>query len=71
MMESERWDDELIRSLQGTPQQPDPRRKGITVPISFKFEDKAVDAPVQTTKEFAEPSARRRGITRADLENTV
>ena len=68
MMESERWDAEFIRSIQGTPQQPDPRKKGIVVPISFKFEDRAADTQAQATKEFAEPSARRRGITQADLE---
>ena len=39
MMEDERWDADFIRNMQGTPQQPDPRKKGIVVPISFRFED--------------------------------
>ena len=68
MSEEERWESELIRSLQGTPQQPDPKRKGIIVPISFRFEAKAAEVQVQPVKENDEPASRRRGITQADLD---
>ena len=68
MAEAERWDSDFIRSLQGTPQQPDPRRKGTTVPISFRFEAKTAEVQVQPAKEMAEPASRRRGITRTDLD---
>ena len=68
MVEEERWDSEFIRSLQGTPQQPDPRRRGTTVPISFRFEAKAAEVQVQPAKEMAEPASRRRGITQTDLD---
>ena len=68
MAEAERWDSDFIRSLQGTPQQPDPRRKGTTVPISFRFEAKTAEVQVQPAKEMAEPASRRRGITQTDLD---
>ena len=63
MVEEERWDSEFIKSLQGTPQQPDPRRRDITVPISLRFEAKTAQAQVQPAKEMVEPASRRRGIT--------
>ena len=68
MMESERRDPDFLKSIQGIPQQPDPKKRGITVPISFKFEPKVVEAEVQPTKEMAEPAARRRVITQMELE---
>ena len=70
MAEEERWDSdsEFIRNLQGTPQQPDPRRRGTTVPISFRFEAKTAEVQVQPAKEMAEPASRRRGITQTDLD---
>ena len=68
MMESERWDPEFVKNLQGTPQQPDPRKKGLTVPISFRFEPKASEAQAEPTKDMAEPMVRRRVITQTELE---
>ena len=69
MLEGERWDPEFIRNMQGIPQQPDPRKRGITVPISFTFEPKAAEREVQPVKEVTEPMARRRVITQTELEN--
>ena len=43
MLEIERWDPDFIKNLQGIPQQPDPRKRGIAVPISFRFESKLVE----------------------------
>ena len=68
MMESERWDSELVKYLQGTPQQPDSRKKGLTVPISFRFEARANEAQAQPAKDVTEPMIRRRVITQIELE---
>ena len=68
MMESERWDPDMIRNLQGTPQQPDSKKRGLTVPIGFRFEAKSSEVDVQPVKEMTEPMARRRVITQVELE---
>ena len=68
MPEDERWDPEFIRSMQGIPQQPDPKKKGITIPISFRFESMTTETETHPVKEVTEPMARRRGITQTELE---
>ena len=40
--ENERWDSEMIKNLKGTPQQPDPSKPGLNVPIKINF-----DPPVE------------------------
>ena len=45
----------MLKACRGAPQQPDPRKKGITVPISFRFEPKATEAQAQPMKDMAEP----------------
>ena len=54
--------------MQGIPQQPDPRKRGIAVPISFRFESKLAEGEAQPVKEITEPMARRRVITQMELE---
>ena len=68
MAENERWDTELIQTIQGTPQQPDPGKSGIAIPIGFRFESKPAEVGVQPVREMMEPMARRRGITQTELE---
>ena len=68
MAENERWDAELIQTIQGTPQQPDPGKSGIAIPIGFRFESKLTEVDVQPVREMMEPMARRRGITQTELE---
>ena len=68
MPEDERWDAEFIRNIRGIPQQPDPKRKGATIPISFKFESISTEGETHPSKEIPEPMARRRGITQIELE---
>ena len=68
MTENERWDAELIQTIQGTPQQPDPGKSGIVIPIGFRFESKPIEVDAQPVREMAEPMARRRGITHLELE---
>ena len=68
MPEDERWDPEFIRSMQGIPQQPDPKRKGITIPISFRFESMTTEIETHPVKEPTEPTARRRGMTQTELD---
>ena len=68
MPEDERWDPEFIRSMQGIPQQPDPKKKGITIPISFRFESMTTEIETHPVKETKEPMARRRGITKIELD---
>ena len=68
MPEDERWDAEFIRNIRGIPQQPDPKRKGATIPISFKFESISTEGETHPSKEIPEPMSRRRGITQIELE---
>ena len=68
MMESERWDAEFIRGLRGTPQQPDPNRKGTKVPISIRFDAGPVDLHTHPVREAGEPATRRRVITQVELD---
>ena len=35
--ESQRWDKAMAEGLQGSPQQPDPRRPGLRIPIELSF----------------------------------
>ena len=65
---NERWDAELIKAIQGTPQQPDPGKIGIGIPIGFRFEVKPTEVDVQPVREMTEPMARRRGITQTELD---
>ena len=67
--EAERWDAEMIRNVKGTPQQPDPEKKGIRVPISVRFDvGEAEEVQAHPVQEGEEPAARRRGITQVDLD---
>ena len=58
----------MIRSIRGTPQQPDPEKKGIRVPISVRFEAKEEDTQAHPAREPEEPAVRRRGITQLELD---
>ena len=67
--DDQRWDAELLKDLKGTPQQPDPERAGITVPISVRIEPLPVEqrGPQDTARE--EPrQIRRMRITEALLQ---
>ena len=67
MPEDERWDAEFIRNMQGIPQQPDPSKRGTTIPISFKFESMTTEGETHPVKEITESIARRSGITQTEL----
>ena len=64
--EDQRWDADLIQQLQGTPQQPDPNKPGLTVPIRVSFDQ--VPAAVQpVVVEVAQRQIRRMRIGKALL----
>ena len=67
--EDERWDAALIQGLQGTPQQPDPHRPGIAIPVRVSFDPPAQGSggPVLEEPE-GERQIRRMRITAALLE---
>ena len=51
----QRWCPELVRGMKGTPQQPDPLKPGIAVPIRINFDPPAAPPPV-----LADVGSRRR-----------
>ena len=54
MAESDIWDAYFIRSLKGTPQQPDPSRKGTKVPISIRFDTNTTEVHAHPVRELDE-----------------
>ena len=68
--EDERWDKAYIEGVRGTPQQPDPARSGLTVPISVRFDVAAPEdgAPPKADQDEPQRQIRRMRITEAILK---
>eukprot|EP00973_Karenia_brevis_P064143 8913014-Karenia_brevis.AAC.1 len=47
MSEDKRWSAEAIKSMKGTPQQPDPTRPGLHIPVRVTFDQKEDDAEAE------------------------
>ena len=62
-----RWSAELVRGLQGTPQQPNPNRPGPAIPIRVNFDTPLADVPEPT----AVPDSSRRRIRRMRITQEV
>ena len=61
----ERWDGALLSEMRGTPQQPDPSRPGMRVPIRVSFDPPAEGVPAPPQARL--PNIRRMNITTALL----
>lgn len=66
--EDVRWDKRKIIALRGSPQQPDPSKPGLAIPIIIKFDDKIEEKMESASDEDAEIVRRRLKITKAVLE---
>ena len=61
--EGSRWDADLIKNMQGTPQQPDPTRPGVGIPIKVRFSEPAhVDEAIPKQLARQEQGPRRMRI---------
>ena len=69
MAEDERWNAENIKSMKGLPQQPDPKRAGLRVPIRVTLGEEAIHVEPREVQQQVEPLPRRMGITMTELEN--
>ena len=58
-----RWDGELAKNIRGTPQQPDPSRPGVAIPVRVNFEAVTVDIAPPVAEEEPERQIRRMRIT--------
>ncbi|MDA8582757.1 reverse transcriptase domain-containing protein [bacterium] len=58
--EGERWNAEAIRGLRGTPQQPDPSRPGMQIPVHLEDDDDRDESLRERDYEEAEPVGTRR-----------
>ena len=67
MEEDKRWDPELIKSMQGTPQQPDPTKASRSIPIRIKFDAADNVEPDESAPARKEGDPRRFRITQAIL----
>ena len=64
-----RWDADLIKNMQGTPQQPDPKRPGVGIPIKVRFSEPAhVDEAIPNQPARQEQGPRRMRIMPYMLE---
>ena len=63
--EGQRWSAAIISELQGTPQQPDPSKPGIAIPVRIQF-DSVEAAPLPPPAE-----ASRRQIRRMRINETI
>ena len=68
MAEDERWNAENIKSMKGLPQQPDPKRAGLRVPIRVTLGEEAIHVEPREVQQQVEPLPRRMGITMTELE---
>ena len=65
--EDQRWDGELVSEMRGTPQQPDPARPGLAIPVRVHFDHTIADQP-QAELPNGSRQIRRMRITAAILE---
>ena len=68
MAADERWKADDIKNIKGLPQQPDPKRAGIRIPIRVTLGDERAEVEPREVQKDAEPLPRRMGITMAELE---
>eukprot|EP00973_Karenia_brevis_P056195 7815668-Karenia_brevis.AAC.1 len=57
----------MIEQMRGTPQQPDPSKPGMHIPVRVNFEDFAEDEPEETVERRFAP--RRMKITKSMLKD--
>ena len=66
----ERWDGEAIKRLQGTPQQPDPSKPGVRIPVRVTFDPMEEAEPSEAREARREKElGRRMRITKPLLEH--
>ena len=68
MADDERWNAENIQQMQGLPQQPDPKRPGLRVPIRITLGEEVTEVQPREVQKDVEPLPRRMGITATELE---
>ena len=61
--EESRWDSGLLKDLQGTPQQPDPKKPGLAIPIRLNFDPPAKEEAIPVAAEDKKTQVRRMKIT--------
>ena len=66
--EDQRWSAEAIMQMKGSPQQPDPKKASIQIPIRVSFDPPAREAPDASRPLRREKAMRRMMITVAMLE---
>ena len=66
--EDERWDRGLIKDLKGTPQQPNPLKPGMNIPIKVSFDPPRQEIPMPSEPLREEKAPRRMKITAAMVE---
>ena len=63
----QRWSEQWIREMTGTPQRPDPKRGELMIPIKVRFDPPSADVPEPTEPLRKEAGMRRMKITEAML----
>ena len=58
----------MVKGMQGTPQQPDPPKGGIQIPVRNTFDEDGDEARPRPVVEEAEPAVRRRAVTATEIE---
>ena len=67
--EAERWSAEWVQGIQGTPQQPDPTKPGVAIPVKVHFDPPNLEsADVPLAAEQPRRQIRRMKLTGAMLE---
>ena len=61
--EDQRWDADLLRNLQGSPQQPDPNKPGLAIPTKVTFDPPAEEEPILVDMDEKQTQVRRMKIT--------
>ena len=69
MDEKERWNKELIQKIRGTPQQPNPNRPGLTIPVSVSMDMPEFAEPVPVPEH--EEDEDKRQIRRMKITGTI
>ena len=67
MPEGQRWQQDKIQGMKGTPEQPDPQKPGSKLPLRVHFEETRADENEEPA-DGEETEIRRRRITTATLQ---
>ena len=62
------WDGAYLQELRGTPQQPDPLKPGIVIPIKVRFDPPVEEQPIPSAQEPQARQVRRMRISAPMLE---